>query len=339
MACLLPGGKKRLDFEHSGAWWHLLPAPPNNRSAKLFVDDYKYFKTLFNEVKPTLVHSWGTEDSNAIVAQKLSPGKTLVGIQGLIHKCLFVSGLKGFLRRLICSLTEIRVLMKSRYVVCESNFAHDGAAVFAQKASLYVVPHSIRHEILKVEIQTNLCNKIVFIGSICPAKGIEDALNAFDSAAPLEWTLDVIGDGSKDYIARIKRKVEKLSSKNRIRFLGHLNTNDLISKMQNASIFLLPTRIDTGPTSLKESICMGLWPVCFDNSGPAEYIRKFQWGSLAENLNQQDLTHKLKAVIQDKPWLDNDKRYKTILKARSFFSSESAWAGLLPIYRMIQDSH
>jgi glycosyltransferase involved in cell wall biosynthesis len=335
VACLLPGGKKQIDFEYSGASWHLMPAPPSNRSAKFFIHDHEHFKSLFNEIKPSLVHSWGTEDSNAMVAQKLLPAKTLVGIQGLIHKCLFIYGIKGFIRRLICSFSETRVLVKSRHVVCESNFARDGAAVFARKAEIYVVPHSIRHEFLNSEISIKSNKKVVFIGNICPAKGIEDALKAFDLAAPLDWTMDIIGEGSKEYIARIMRKIEKLGSKHRIRLLGYLSTSDLILKMQQASIFLLPTRIDTGPTSLKEAICMGLWPVCFDNSGPSEIVRRFRWGSLATNLNVFDLAEKLKLSIQNQNIYTQDRRRKLASEARSYFSPDSAWAGLMPIYRKI----
>jgi glycosyltransferase involved in cell wall biosynthesis len=55
-----------------------------------------------------------------------------------------------------------------------------------------------------------------------------------------------------------------------------------LQAMQESAMFLLPSHMDTGPTALKEALAMGLWPVCYDNSGPAELIRRFQFGSLMQ---------------------------------------------------------
>jgi glycosyltransferase involved in cell wall biosynthesis len=335
IACLYPDGKKYLDFQKHETCWHLIPVPPTGRATSFFLSDYKYYEPLFAKVKPDVVHAWGTEDSNAIVAHKLLPSRTLIGIQGLMHDYLFVSGFKGVFRMLICTFTELATLAKARQIVAESNFSMKSAAKFARKAEFHVVEHPVRKEIHQADWNLQRLNRILFVGNLSPRKGIQEALIAFAQSAPENWQLRIAGTGDNRYVEKMKILASSLGVEDRVSFLGTLATNDLIQEMQVASIFLLPSKSDTGPTALKEALCMGLWPVCFDNSGPSEYITKFQWGSLAKNLDQEDLSLKLKTATLERPWEDIKEDTHPAKIARSLFSPQNAWDKLIPIYESI----
>jgi glycosyltransferase involved in cell wall biosynthesis len=335
IACLYPGGKDYLDFIENGASWHLIPVPPTGRASTFFLSDHKYYEPLFLKIKPDVVHAWGTEDSNAIVAEKLMPSRTLIGIQGLVHDYLFVSGVNGFFRMLVCSLTEIATLSKARQIVAESIFSIKSAAKFARKAEFHVVDHPVRIEIHEADWNLPRLDQILFVGNLSTRKGIKEALIAFSQAAPANWRFRIAGSGEKSYVEKMKNLAVNLGVADRVSFLGSLSSSQLIEEMQSSSIFLLPTKSDTGPTALKEAICMGLWPVCFDNSGPSEYINNFKWGSLAKNLNQQDLYHKLKTAIMERPWENFEGDTHPAILARSFFSTQTAWNKLIPIYESI----
>src|SRR5207253_8166013 len=114
----------------------------------------------------------------------------------------------------------------------------------------------------------------------------------------------------------------------RFRHSPILDIQHLIKAMQKGSVFLLPTRIDTGPTALKEALTMGLWPVCYDNSGPGEYIRKYAFGSLARDQDMNSLCRELKHCLTDMPWKDLDKRNVLARRTRDDFSRELAWEQL-----------
>lgn len=339
VASMYPGGKNRVDFEYLNANWHLIPVPASGRATKFFAGDHRYFENLIKELSPDVVHAWGTEDSNALIAQKILPKKTLIGIQGLIYKYLWVSGPKGFFRRLICLITENIALSRARFLVAESNYSLKCALKIAPKAKGHVVQHPIRQEILNSEFIESNDPVALFVGDLCPRKGIHEAVIAFASAAPTDWSMRIAGDGDPVFVNKLKKLCEKLNISHRIFFLGNIDSIALIKEMMSASVFLLPTKMDTGPTSLKEALCMGLWPVCYDNSGPAEYINKFKWGSLAHNLSQRDLASKLRAAIHQKPWLNNRQLNRVVLQARAFFSPQSAWDELIPIYKKITASN
>jgi glycosyltransferase involved in cell wall biosynthesis len=108
--------------------------------------------------------------------------------------------------------------------------------------------------------------------------------------------------------------------------------------MQQSAIFLLPTLIDTGPTALKEALAMGLWPVCYDNSGPAEYVRMAQFGTLARDRDRGDLTKRLKGTLEEKPWLDLKRRAVLREFTRRRFSREVIWTELIRLYKDVSEA-
>lgn len=114
-----------------------------------------------------------------------------------------------------------------------------------------------------------------------------------------------------------------------------MNAMEIISLMQASSVFLLPTRIDTGPTALKEAMAMGLWPVCYDNSGPGHYIRKFGYGSLAEDSNPSALTEALRQAITTRPWANPANREKINTQIRPHFDRARIWRELAELYGSI----
>src|SRR4030095_1431846 len=123
---------------------------------------------------------------------------------------------------------------------------------------------------------------------------ISDALRAFAAIQEADWRLLVIGGGTPKAEADMFHLADQLGILGRFRHDRSLSSPEVVQAMQSSSIFLLPTRVDTGPTALKEALALGLWPVCYDNTGPGEYVRQFGFGMLARDLDQQDLTEKLR---------------------------------------------
>jgi glycosyltransferase involved in cell wall biosynthesis len=332
IACLHPGGAKKSQFQELGALWHLIPAPSNGRAARFFTSDHKYYEPLLTEISPDIIHAWGTEDSNAIVASKLLPERTVIGVQGLVNKYLFVSGLSGFARMMVCSIMEILTLSRAKHVVAESEFSMKSAKFFARRAKLHVVQHPVRQEIQAVDWRCLRSRRILYVGSLSPRKGIRQALVAFSRSPTENWEFHIAGTGESRYVAKLKALSKRLGIAERVKFRGMLESDELITEMQTTPIFLLPTKSDTGPTALKEAICMGMWPICFDNSGPAEYINLLKWGNLARNLDQQDLSSKLSSAITGKPWENYPEDGHPVKQARDIFSWQNAWKNLSPIY-------
>lgn len=333
IACLWPGGTRRKDFDFEGAHFHLLPCPRRARALLLFQRDTAFFRPLFEELRPEIVHGWGTEDSYGLVARRLAPVRHLIGIQGLINA--YRARLPMERRTMLTAFTERLTLRRARWVVAESEYSVRVARPFCPRADIAVVEHPLRREFLEAEPADGSAKTVLFVGSVSERKGISDALRAFAEGAPAEWQLHVIGSGTAPEEAAMRELARQLGIDARFRHDGGLPASEIVRQMQQSSVFLLPTRIDTGPTALKEALTLGLWPVCYDNSGPGDYIRSFRFGTLARDLDVSDLTRQLREALQQCPWREPSLRAELRLRTRATFSPEQIWSQLRRRYEQI----
>jgi glycosyltransferase involved in cell wall biosynthesis len=333
IACLWPGGIQHERVAFKNACFHLLPCPARGRAALFFQRDTHYFRPLFETLNPDLVHGWGTEDSFGLVARRLAPQRHVIGIQGLIdayHGYLPKSYRTSFVR-----ITERMTLKKARNVVAESHYALDSAAPLCPLAASQVIEHPLRPEFLSALPSNALAKTVLFVGAIESRKGIIDAITTFSKTAPLDWSLHVIGRGTLENEDRMHKIVGDVELGARFRHLGSVDSAHMVEAMQDSSVFLLPSRVDTGPTALKEALTLGLWPVCYDNSGPGEYIRKYEFGSLARNYDLDSLATELAHCLVDAPWQNIKKRVTLARKTREDFSHGCAWNQLNKLYQKI----
>jgi glycosyltransferase involved in cell wall biosynthesis len=333
LACLWPGGSQRESFDFQGAHFHLLPCPAIGRALLLFQRDTSYFRKLFEELRPDLVHGWGTEDSFGLVARRLAPQRHVIGIQGLIRN--YYKYLPKTYRTVAVRATERMTLKKARCVVAESCYSLNSAAPLCPQAVRRVVEQPLRSEFLEAQPSDGMQRTVLFVGSIEERKGVMDAVLAFSRAAPDNWKLHVVGRGTVENESQMYRLVGDTRTNGRFHHSRNLDAPDLVKAMQESSVFLLPTRVDTGPTALKEALTMGLWPVCYDNSGPGEYVRKYAFGSLARDQDIDILCRALKDCVMDLPWNDANKRMILARRTRNDFSREQAWKQLIQFYQTV----
>jgi glycosyltransferase involved in cell wall biosynthesis len=333
VACLWPGGSARKDFTYKSVHYHLLPCPRKGRATTFFIFDHLFYKKLFRELKPDIVHAWGTEDSMGLVAERLAPFRHLISTQGFMSQ--IIKHAKGNARYWITARMERVIIEHARYIAVENEFGVEQARILSGKGKIVIIDHPLRHDFLTKSPSVDCNEKALFVGRIVREKGYEECLCAFAKAAPPSWKLHVVGSGSPRDEEHLHSLAFQLSIQNRFHHDRHLDLADVITAMQSSSIFLLPTYIEGGCVALKEALTMGLWPVCYDNSGPGVYIRKFKYGSLAKNQNLTDLCNVLGQCISEMPWLDRSRRLHCIEKSRESFHPGFIWQQLRELYSEI----
>jgi glycosyltransferase involved in cell wall biosynthesis len=333
IACLWPGGTHRKAVTYGAATIHLVPCPRRGRALLFFQRDCSYFRPLFDELKPDVAHGWGTEDSFGLVARQLAPERHVIGIQGLITA--YRARVRMETRTMLTALTERWTLRRAKWVVAESAYSLEAARPLCQRANLRVIEHPIRDEFLRGEQADGRAKKVLFLGMVSERKGISDALRAFSCVMKLGWTLHVIGSGTPAAESEMQSLARELGISECLRHDRNLSSEEIVKVMQSSSILLLPTRIDTGPTALKEALSLGLWPVCYDNTGPREYVRGFDFGSLARDLDCEDLARKVQDAVTAQPWLDAARRAELRAATATKFSRQSVWGNLESLYREI----
>ncbi len=327
IACLWPNGKSRKDFEYKGAFFHLLPCPGKGRATTFFFFDHLFYRRLFREIRPEVVHGWGTEDSNALVAEHLMPS-AIVSVQGVISEICRFSPKSGRMKRL--AFLERRAFKRAACLISESAYSASLVKKYIGKKEVQIIDQPLRRQVLESSPCGEQEKKAVYVGSLRKAKGYEDALYAFAKAASRGWCMEVIGDGTERDEKTFLNLVGRLGLKGRVIWRHRLPVKQVIESIKSASIFLLPTYVDSGPTALKEALSLGVWPVCYDNSGPGEYIRRFKFGSLAETGNKGELARVLRHAIQKKVYAAE--RKNVMDRIRSELAAAAIWPQLINQY-------
>jgi glycosyltransferase involved in cell wall biosynthesis len=334
IACRTSRHTAPAELAYKGAQFHLIPVAARARVFCLFQFDWRYYRPLAARLQAEVIHGWGTEDSYGVTALRLGPDRHLIQVQG---------NLNAYRQRVpmpwdtaFGALSERLVLRRARWVVAENDYALGSARPWIRTRCVRVVEHPIRPAFLGEPPSAGAGKQVLFVGALQERKGIWDALEAFRQSAPAAWTMAIIGAGGPAAERALKEWVARNHLQSRVSHYREIGPAQIVSIMQASSVFLLPTRIDTGPTALKEALAMGLWPVCYDNSGPAHYIRKFEYGSLAEDLNRASLASVLKTVLQSAPWKEPAREAKIRSQIRPHFDRANIWPQLLEVYREIQ---
>ena len=333
VACLWPGGRERKEVAYKGAAFHILPCPRRGRAAFFFLRDRSYYAELYRELQPDIVHGWGTEGSAGLVAAGLAPRRHVLSTQGIVN--IILPHAEKTIRFLICAFMERVTLRRLRYIIAENEFSAGQVRKLHFRGTTFIVDHPLKSEYLRADPSPGVGKRVLFLGRISRAKGYADCLRAFAEAAPADWRLHVVGTGAPRDLSKLQSLVTLYGLQDRARCDRRLDLPDLVSLMQQSSVLLLPTYVDCGPTALKEALCMGLWPVCYDYSGPGVYIRRSGYGSLVRYGDRRELSRVLSRCLDQKPWLDPSRRQRNAAFVRNLLTPEYIWPRLTWCYTQI----
>ena len=181
-------------------------------------------------------------------------------------------------------------------------------------------------------VQTPHPPAFLFVGEFVSRKGAVDTLRAFARMKSPDATLTMVGGGDQGY--ELKRFVDENGLGDRVRFVGGLSANELIGLIGKSDFFILPSYGDTGPTALKEALSQGLYPICYDNTGPKELIARYGFGCVCETGKWEKLTEAMDAACARREELSR-KGEEVSRLIRYDLSPQVIWPKRLEIYREV----
>ncbi len=338
IACPVIGMKEdRREFDYRGAHWHCFKQDCYEL-AFLWFRMYYRIKSFAKELKPDVVHGWGGETGCGWIATWLS-NVAVVSVQGLLLMFWHLSQQEGDkksrvgLRTWIVWMIEKGTYRRAAKLLVESDASRKGLRDYYH-CDGELVPHPLREGFASVRLQDreklmSMPIKIVFLGSLTERKGAVDAIKAFANVCDAKTSLVMIGDGTDKSI--IEAIVRERGLEKNVRMLANLSPYEIISEFSDAQFFLLPSYGDTGPTALKEALSCGLYPICYDNSGPRDLIHHYGCGSLVTTGDIVALSNEIEKCVgrvSDCVKIGT----KSAQVVRRELSSESVWRKLLSIY-------
>ena len=161
---------------------------------------------------------------------------------------------------------------------------------------VYVIPNPVRKIDSKYAPLVN--KKIISVGRLDYQKGFDNLIQGFavlHSKYP-DWELNIYGDGSLR--ENLQKQIDRLELSNTVHLCGR--TNNIDSKLDESSLFVLSSRFEGFPMVLVEAMSHGLPCVSYDcPNGPSDIIQNGHNGLLVENQNLSALIHAIETLIND----------------------------------------
>ena len=96
-------------------------------------------------------------------------------------------------------------------------------------------------------------NKILYVGSMIPRKGVDLLLNALQFV-DVNYELRIVGNGSIEEVNALKKQAKDLGIENKITWCGFQTGDALVEEYRQAAVFVLPTREDCFGLVLLEAL-------------------------------------------------------------------------------------
>jgi len=189
-----------------------------------------------------------------------------------------------------------------------------------------VIHNAIDSEhIAEVPPQMGLGNKLLYAGRIHPTKGIEVAIRALailNAENKGRFTLDVVGTGDDDYIARLANLGISLSLGEALRFIGERDRKTLLGLYQEYDIVLFPS-VWHEPFGLTvvEAMAKGIPVVAINRGGPKNIIANMVDGVLVESEDPEIFAGGVR-LLANNPELRSRMAASAIKKVREEFNLE-----------------
>ena len=281
-----------LEVRWKNQTFHVLPTTSKGRAATLFARDRKSITACLAEIKPQLVHGWGTEDVHALAAAT-SGFPNIVSMQGLLSHYVLKNRMHP--REYFQALIELYVLRKAEILTVESAWTRDLVLRRAPRAQVHLVEYGVQDVFMNTQWQPDPeTPAAIFVGSVTPRKGIQDAVAAFRDPSLAHAQLWVVGGHSSPWAEQLR-----LSGGPNIKWLGRASAQETALLMSRAWCLVIPTRADTGPTVVKEARCVGLPVVGTRCGGLTTYIQPGENGFYADPGDIGTLTSNLAALLSD----------------------------------------
>ena len=330
--------KKELHFQYKGAIWHCFKELRGSQYV-LQIPLIWRVKRLVRALSPRIVNGWGGETGYGWIATCITKSAS-VNVQGLLRMLKENERLFGLRSNKRWSLdwkvrevVEILTYRRAARLFCESCTSQESLLnLYGYKSNVIYQP--LRWAFLAEIINTRVsaCPTFLYIGEMVDRKGPMDALRAFLPLKHYGVKLIMVGAGPLELQAR--DFVDGHGLKDCVQFYKGLRAEEIISLMRVSDFFVLPSYGDTGPTALKEALSQGLFPICYDNTGPKELIERYEFGILCPTGNLNALTTAMEEAIEHR--LEMRKRSPAVAKnVKRDLSPENIWPSLLAAYEKV----
>jgi glycosyltransferase involved in cell wall biosynthesis len=320
-------------FERDGTRFHCVRTPRGLRASLFYWLDTWFVARKLREIRPDLVHAWGTEFGSAAIAGRLGY-PALVTMQGILTWYGSVFPLNRHQK--ISRFLEPRSLQRAKVVTAESSFAMRYLAERHPHLKLLQVehaPHPLFSTIVRAPQTTPA--RLLCVGSFLWWKGADLVLKALDALpASTKFELVWIGANSVELEQTLRGETSaELWSK--ITFKHNLPPTAIAEELAKATLFVHAARADNSPNSVKEAVVAGVPVVATEIGGIPDYVKSGKNGLLFRAGDLDDCREKVAEALRDSNFSRGVVDQQTLEQMRDYLSPKTMAAKFLAAYQTV----
>lgn len=287
-------------------------------------------RRLLREIKPDLIHCWGTENLNGSALLEFD-GPSILSMQGIITTCFKTGDLHGWRWKLFRHWEPVS-LRRANLITSESRWGITKCAGIAPGIHTRQIEYGVHPSYYSIPWQARPdLPRILFVGTLNRIKGIDLLIDMLRRHPTLPWKLVFVGGG---YFSETLHNLNHPS----IEILGTLKTDQVQEEMSKAWALVMPSRADTSPNVVKEARVIGLPIVGSPNGGHAEYIEHSKDGLIVKTEDPEAWYEALNRLATDYD-LCRSMGAARHAHFREYFRPERTAAGFLELYRKMANEN
>ena len=331
-------------------------------------------KEIIDDFQPEVLHIFGTEYGHSLAAARAmnNPGKTLIGLQGVISECAkeymadlpvevqFQVSFRDWLKKdsmkqqqekfFVRGEREKEVLKLCRHVTGRTEFDKNAAKVMNPDAIYHPMNETMRGEFYNGQWDINLCKKhsIFFSQADYPLKGFHYLLQALKEIKKKypDVTVKVAGNSLVNYQTLkdkikisaygkyLRKLVKDTGMEDSITFLGRLSAEEMKRQYLDCHTFVCASSLENSPNSVGEAMLLGTPVVASNTGGIPSMVDHEKEGLLFEKGNIEALAGAIIRTWEDNSLVD-EMTANARRRARKNHDADENYKTLLNIYRRI----
>ena len=329
---------------------------------------------IISDFKPEVLHIFGTEFGHSFAAAKAygNPGRTLVGLQGVISECAkeYMADLpidiqsqvsfRDWLKKdsmkqqqekfFIRGEREKEVLKLCGNITGRTAFDKEAAKKMNPQAKYYFMNETMRGEFYEGKWERSNCVKhsIFFSQADYPLKGFHYLLRALEMVKEKypDVTVNVAGNSLVNYKTLkdkikisaygkyLRKLIKHLGLEDRIVFLGKLSAEEMKKQYLRCHTFVCASSLENSPNSVAEAMLLGTPVVASHTGGIPSMIEHGKEGLLFKKGDTKALAENIMKTWKDENKVDiMNKNAKE--RAGKAHDADENYKALLKIYRSI----
>ncbi|MDP2696257.1 MAG: glycosyltransferase [bacterium] len=199
------------------------------------------------------------------------------------------------------------IFKKANYVQVISNYLADFAQRHGAKCSVEVVPNGVDLEKFRMGARHDASNTKVIITTsrLVYKNGVDiliQSLNELEKLEITDYRLKILGSGPDE--KKMKDLAQELGVADKVEFLGHIAPDEIPKYLQQADIFVRPSRSEGLGSSFLEAMAAELPIIGTDVGGIKDFLVDQETGLVCKVDDPSDLANKLKLLFDNQPLRD-----------------------------------